>query len=366
MKIAFFHELSFGGARRVVNEYARILQKDHNLTLYYVDSERDNQAEEIFHSAHFYPFSYKQYKGNDWKLKFYKDTVELFKLYLLHRRIGIEINKEKFDFVFIHPSKFTQSPFILRFIKGPKVYFCQETLRMVYDPLVAMPELSFAKKIYERTIRLIRKFIDKHNIENADLILANSRFSKNAIKDAYQADAEVCYLGVDTTIFKDHQIAKVYDILFVGSKTGLKGYDILQKALFYFKNKPVVKIIDRKEKKSLSDLDLALEYNKACIVIVLGRNEPFGLVALESMACKIPVIALKEGGFQESIVNGKTGFLVEPNAGKVYQTIEKLLSSKILQKRLGQQGRNFVLSKWTWEKSVLRFLEIVEACIKKE
>ena len=41
--------------------------------------------------------------------------------------------------------------------------------------------------------------------------------------------------------------------------------------------------------------------------------EAFGNVAIEAMACGVPVIAYRRGGPAEIIVDGETGFLVEPD-----------------------------------------------------
>jgi UDP-glucose:tetrahydrobiopterin glucosyltransferase len=40
--------------------------------------------------------------------------------------------------------------------------------------------------------------------------------------------------------------------------------------------------------------------------------EAFGNVAIESMACGVPVIAYRRGGPAEVVVDGETGFLVDP------------------------------------------------------
>jgi UDP-glucose:tetrahydrobiopterin glucosyltransferase len=41
--------------------------------------------------------------------------------------------------------------------------------------------------------------------------------------------------------------------------------------------------------------------------------EAFGNVAIEAMACGVPVIAYRRGGPAEIVVDGRTGFLVEPD-----------------------------------------------------
>ncbi|EKD85744.1 MAG: hypothetical protein ACD_37C00637G0001, partial [uncultured bacterium] len=44
MKIAFFHELHFGGARRVVVEYGKVFAENHEVELFYIDSEKENEV----------------------------------------------------------------------------------------------------------------------------------------------------------------------------------------------------------------------------------------------------------------------------------------------------------------------------------
>ena len=55
--------------------------------------------------------------------------------------------------------------------------------------------------------------------------------------------------------------------------------------------------------------------------IALAKEENFGIVALESMSCGIPVISVDEGGFRETIVHGKTGLLM-PKEFTIYDTME--------------------------------------------
>jgi glycosyltransferase involved in cell wall biosynthesis len=48
-----------------------------------------------------------------------------------------------------------------------------------------------------------------------------------------------------------------------------------------------------------------------CVILPVQWDEPFGLVAIEAMATGTPVIAFRRGGLAETIVDGKTGFLVD-------------------------------------------------------
>lgn len=54
----------------------------------------------------------------------------------------------------------------------------------------------------------------------------------------------------------------------------------------------------------------------AIATIFIARNEDFGMVALESMSCGVPVIGVDEGGIRETVIDDKTGILLSPEATK--------------------------------------------------
>jgi glycosyltransferase involved in cell wall biosynthesis len=80
--------------------------------------------------------------------------------------------------------------------------------------------------------------------------------------------------------------------------------------------------------------------------------EPFGFVPLESMACGTPVLGVAEGGVRESILHGKTGWLVQRNQQEFAQAIVQLLSQPRLIEELGREGPAYVQENWNWDKSV--------------
>ncbi|MCL4353421.1 glycosyltransferase family 4 protein, partial [Patescibacteria group bacterium] len=300
MKIAFFHELPYGGARRAVKEYGRILKSRHEIDLYYVDEVEDQKINEVFTSVSYHWFLPKKREGKDFKTRLFKDTIELYRLFHLHQKIAKKIDGGNYDFVFVHPSRFTQAPFVLRFLKTKKIYFCQEPLRIVYDEnLKISKNLPFIKRVYELINRIIRKRVDLINIRHSDIILANSKFSKKWIKESYDLESDVCYLGVDANQFRPLKLKKEYDILFLGEKDKIEGYDLLIAALNLFKKKPTVKVIGRtKTGIGVSQEELVRAYNRAEVVVCLSQSEPFGLIPLEAMACGVPVTAVREGGFE--------------------------------------------------------------------
>ncbi|MDQ1739956.1 MAG: D-inositol-3-phosphate glycosyltransferase, partial [Pseudonocardiales bacterium] len=55
---------------------------------------------------------------------------------------------------------------------------------------------------------------------------------------------------------------------------------------------------------------LADFYAAADLTVVPSHNESFGLVALESQACGVPVVAAAVGGLRTAVLDGRTGALV--------------------------------------------------------
>jgi len=369
MRIAFFHELPFGGAYRTVYEYGKALRKlGHQCELYYVSDREDKENRSYFNRIYFYQFLPKKYSGNDPVARLYKDTIELVKLRDLHARIAKEIDSRNYDFAFIHPSKFTQAPFILNFLKTKKIYYCHEPLRLVYDSFVCLDtnHLPFYKKYYEKLNRIMRKKIDRKNLDSADLILVNSKFTQDWVKMAYSKDSEVCYHGVDTSKFKPIKMKKTFDVLFLGEKTKIEGWDLLEDSLEFFSKKPKIKVVQRTQSgKGIPDSELVKEYNRAKIVVCLSRNEPFGLVPLEAMACGVPVVAVQEGGFVESVVNGKSGYLIARNPEKLYKAIKTLLNNEKLRNKMGQYSVRYIRKNWSWDNSAANLIRIMNTSIRQ-
>lgn len=359
MKIAIFHELDFGGARRSVDEFAKRLSKIFDVDLYYVDIGKERGLNKICRNVFFYPFSPKLWKGKNWQIRLYKDTIELFQLYNLHKKIAYDIKSKDYDYIFVHPSKFTQAPFILRFLKNKCIYYCQEPLRIIYDKTLSdLSFVKFHKKLYEFLIRKIRMRIDLRNFRSAKKILANSKFSKEFIKRSYGKESIVCYLGVDTNFFKPKNRIKTIDVLFIGNKNN--GYDLLRK-LSIINDRLKVRAIFRENGKShISDKELVEIYNNSKVLVALNRNEPFGLIPLEAMACGTPVIAVEEGGYRESIVNNKTGFLIPRDANMLFVAVNRIVNDEKLRIQMGKNAREHILQNWTWDKSVKRFLKIIK------
>jgi D-inositol-3-phosphate glycosyltransferase len=77
----------------------------------------------------------------------------------------------------------------------------------------------------------------------------------------------------------------------------------------------------------------------ADVVACCPWYEPFGLVAVEAMACGVPVVASAVGGLAETVVDGETGLLVEPRSPRaIASAISSLLADEPLRRTLGRGG----------------------------
>jgi len=81
-------------------------------------------------------------------------------------------------------------------------------------------------------------------------------------------------------------------------------------------------------------------WNSVDIAIVPSLSETFGLVALEALACGVPVIAAAAGGLKEIVVDGVCGLLVAPgDAAALSRALRELISNESLRLRLAAGAR---------------------------
>ena len=101
---------------------------------------------------------------------------------------------------------------------------------------------------------------------------------------------------------------------------------------------------------SKTGVALAAAFASGDIFLHCSVTETFGLVVLESMASGVPVVARDEGGPSDTIVNGKTGFLVPPNNLQGFVTkVLHLAEDSELREKMGLMAREEACDA-TWEK----------------
>ena len=246
----------------------------------------------------------------------------------------------------------------------------------------------------------IKKFYNSVMVRS-DLIIAGSNFIFSHIKENYTKylDAKkkllVIFRGINVDYFdpttkldsdekkllNEWQIEKDKKIILLpGRLTGWKGQEVFIEAVnlvnielgyeaFYavilgsdqgrdlYKKKLIrlteqhrlinqVKFIDHCK-------DMALAYKVSDFVVSASiEPEAFGRVAVEAQSMEKPIIASNIGGSNETVIDGKTGFLFESNNPKsLSKKILKVLSmNEASLQSIGKEGRKNIIQKFNVEK----------------
>lgn len=386
LRIAVYHNLHSGGALRALHGMLKGLEGRFQFDLY-APSCSENRFFDLLslvdtHSIYaFKPLP--QLRQPFGRLNYAARYLDLFRIEALQKKIAREIDRKNYDLVFIHHCQFTQAPAILRYLKTPTVYYLNEPLRSAYEPPVfrsysvkrsykqALDRLDLLRALYLRR----RKKIDQAATRSASLILANSFYTRETAYRVYGKDARVVYPGIDADAFKPVAAAKDGGLLSVGALTPLKGFDFIIRSLALLPpgQRPALTIasnyqelsekryleqmsrdygVDLRLLSKIGDETLVQLYNRAQATVCASIMEPFGLTPLESMACQTPVIAVAEGGLRETVLPGQTGLSVDRDPSQCVEAIRDLLDHPEAAACMGENGREHVLERWTWEKTL--------------
>lgn len=94
--------------------------------------------------------------------------------------------------------------------------------------------------------------------------------------------------------------------------------------------------------RSFSDNQKRTLLSYSSCLIYTPENEHFGIVPIEAMYMKCPVIAMRSGGPLETIADGDTGFLCDSDPEDVAQKMLKFVEDGNLSKLLGEAGKERV------------------------
>jgi glycosyltransferase involved in cell wall biosynthesis len=93
--------------------------------------------------------------------------------------------------------------------------------------------------------------------------------------------------------------------------------------------------------------DIRGVYMASDVLIHFTSMDSFGSIVIEAQACERPVVVNGYGGIPEQVVNGETGYVVDPTESLVMQgLLERLLSDPEQRARMGRAGRQFVASRY--------------------
>ena len=94
---------------------------------------------------------------------------------------------------------------------------------------------------------------------------------------------------------------------------------------------------------------LPLYYMAADVSVIPSHYEPFGLVAIEAMACGTPVVASDVGGLKFTVISEETGLLVPPqNVSEFAHAIGRILTDDVWAKKLRKQAAARVQQNFSW------------------
>ncbi|MFA4880895.1 MAG: glycosyltransferase family 4 protein [Candidatus Doudnabacteria bacterium] len=326
------------------------------------------------------------------------------------RRQNYPIYRRGLETHFLKPKWLVSPFFALRIALKEKVEFVQAAhgfasylAAWVLKKLLGLPYFVWAYGLDILAMQKSRflRYLVKRIYKEAAGGIANSNFTREEMSrlGLPAEKISVIYPGVDGGCFRPGlataEVRKKYHIpaekkilLSVSRLVSRKGFDLVIRALpailekfpntIYFiggKGPDEARLRAMVEKSSdpkiqeavkfigfVQDADLPRLYNLADIFLMPSRQieedvEGFGMVFLEANACGCPVIGGRSGGIPEAIIDGETGFLVDPENPKdlAFKVIQ-LLGNENLSKKMGEAGRRRVLAEFNWEKIIKNFI----------
>lgn len=245
-------------------------------------------------------------------------------------------------------------------------------------------------------------WIEKTAIEMADAVIAVSNETKEDVLKFFEVDEEkiqVIYNGIDLQQYQQTTNTSALEkygvdpekpfVLFVGRITQQKGIIHLVNAIKYIEEATQIvlcagapdtqEIADQMERAVLEVqkhrnnviwIDTMLDkpsiiqfYSHASVFCCPSIYEPFGIINIEAMACRTPVVASAVGGIKEVVVHNETGILIPVQQQKeapfepvnpdqfskdLAAGINKIIASADLQKRMAIAGRKRVEEHFDW------------------
>ena len=230
-----------------------------------------------------------------------------------------------------------------------------------------------------------RLFISRclcRSYEAADAIIAVSRHTAMAMEAKLNIEVPYIYNWVDTSVFGPATGPSVsapssqerpFRLLFVGNPSARKGADLLPALANRLGDKFEVRCLgglrqehaDRESPSNLVRLspvkpeEMPAVYHSADAALVLSRYEAFGYVALEAMACGLPVVGFDTTGTSEICVTQVTALLVRVEDLEGLATACRMLAhDDRLCRRLAENGRDRAISEFVEKAAIQSYLDI--------
>lgn len=229
----------------------------------------------------------------------------------------------------------------------PNLYYCLTPTRSFYDQREAvLRRLPRRERILAMAWTSIHSRFDRRAVRRCDRIVAISENVRNRIRRYYGRDAAVIYPPVPTGRHRFLEIgdawlsvSRVYPekrielqlevfrglpqekLVIVG---GHAAGDWADRYLARLKRPPNVTLLGEVPEETLLEL-----YARCRGFLTTAVDEDFGIAPVEAMAAGKCVLATDEGGYRESILHGRTGFLLPPDPDAFARTIASLDESTL-------------------------------------
>lgn len=269
------------------------------------------------------------------------------------------------------------------------IFYCH------YPDMLLSHRGSMLKNIY----RLPLNWLEEITTKSADVILVNSRFTKRIFTETFKrikTAPAVLYPSVNTGPFDNCEIIPALDddkvFLCLNRFERKKCMEIAIEALakvmtFYYHTDIKLVIAGGYDEAVEENVEYYQELNdfthvsgvshavsfvkspsderkisllKNCkAVLYTPSNEHFGIVPLEAMYCKKPVIAVNSGGPMETVIQKKTGFLCPADSSAFSGVMDALLTDDDMCFRLGEGGRRRFDKKFSFSAFTRKLNEII-------
>lgn len=269
------------------------------------------------------------------------------------RLVSSQVEKGDYDFVFQ-----TQSLCDSKNDKGIPFYIYTDhtNLNNINYPLIKHSEFLQSKKFIQ---------LEKQAYENAKLIFVMSPNIKDSLINQYHINEhkiKLIYVGTNTPINQKVNRKKYgnKNILFVGKDWVRKGGPLLIEAFKIVQTSvpdaklsiigchPNVKLKNCATYGEISLEQVAELYDQASVFCMPTLREPFGIVFLEAMFNRLPIVTNSIGATPYLIKSGYNGYLLNYDAREYANALIELITDPDKCERLGNNSYDIARKTYTW------------------
>lgn len=225
---------------------------------------------------------------------------------------------------------------------------------------------------FVRLLMPIFRRSDFRQSRKIDLFLANSRNVQQRISECYGRRSIVVYPPVDVERFEvSERVGDFY--LIVSRLVAYKNIDLAVRA-FTESGRKLVIIGDGPDRPRLEKMagpsvtflgrapdEIVTEMMATCRAYIFPGSEDFGITPVEAQACGKPVIAYRNGGALETVIEGETGiFFDHPDPASLSDAVERFESATWNTLTIRHNAERFSISRFLMETQ-----EILETLVKE-